>query len=479
MNNIKFLLNKYIAFIALSFFLISCNSNELTEVVIYYTNDTHGRLINYSKIKHIIDSEKKKNENVFLVSSGDIFSGNPIVDRYEKKGFPMIDIMNKVGYNASVFGNHEFDYGQVVLANRIEQAKFDFICANMDIVDSKLPKIKPYVILETSNKLKLAFLGLLQVEDNGIPATHPKRLIGLKFRNPLDSLEKYSNLKKENNALIVLSHLGYKTDTILAQKFQDADIIIGGHSHTLLTEADSVKNVLITQSGAYLDNLGKIVLIFKGDKLISKTVKLINLDKYEVKNAEIAKSIDVYINNPIFKKVIGTADEKISGNDELGSLMTDALTSIDGIDIAFQNHGGIRDNEIDKGNITLESIYKLEPFNNEVTKMVLTTNEIRGIISTSYYYRNKNDVQVSGIKFIIITQNDSIKDIKLQDYEGKAIDEKKTYNVALNSYMAKTLDFEHSDKGTPTGIYTCDRLIEYIKEKKNLKYNGVIRAITK
>ncbi len=76
---------------------------ELKELTIFFVNDQHGQLDNFSKIKHIIDQEKLKT-NVITACSGDIFSGNPVVDNYPEKGFPMIDIMNQVGFDISVLG---------------------------------------------------------------------------------------------------------------------------------------------------------------------------------------------------------------------------------------------------------------------------------------------------------------------------------------------------------------------------------------
>lgn len=88
-------------------------------LTIFFVNDQHGQLDNFSKIKHIVDLEKE-NTNVIVACSGDIFSGNPVVDNYSEKGFPMIDVMNRVGFDISVLGNHEYDYGESILTDRID-----------------------------------------------------------------------------------------------------------------------------------------------------------------------------------------------------------------------------------------------------------------------------------------------------------------------------------------------------------------------
>jgi len=124
----RFLQFKLFPFLALLLVVgfISCkekgsnapNPSNEEHLTIFFTNDMHGQLNNFAKIKHIVDAEKE-NTNVLLVSAGDIFSGNPIVDQYNEKGYPIIDVMNKTGYDISVLGNHEFDYGLTNLKNRI------------------------------------------------------------------------------------------------------------------------------------------------------------------------------------------------------------------------------------------------------------------------------------------------------------------------------------------------------------------------
>ena len=128
----------------LLFLLWSLISSGQEKVVIFSINDMHSRIDNFSKIKPLIDKEKGKGNKVFFVSAGDIFSGNPIVDNYSEKGFPIIDLLNRTGLDISVIGNHEFDYGQSILSDRIAQANFPFICANFSGGNGELNNVKGY-----------------------------------------------------------------------------------------------------------------------------------------------------------------------------------------------------------------------------------------------------------------------------------------------------------------------------------------------
>ncbi|MCO4821268.1 MAG: bifunctional metallophosphatase/5'-nucleotidase, partial [Flavobacteriaceae bacterium] len=155
---------------------------DFKELTIFFVNDQHGQIDNFSKIKHIVDAAKEDG-NVLLVCSGDIFSGNPVVDNHPEKGFPMIDVMNKVGFDVSVIGNHEFDYGEAILKDRINQANFDWVCANVETGNSSIPDPFDYKSISIDG-LKITFLGLIETNgsDNDIiPSTHPWRIQNLTF----------------------------------------------------------------------------------------------------------------------------------------------------------------------------------------------------------------------------------------------------------------------------------------------------------
>ena len=144
--------------ISLLFLLTCLISSAQEKVIIFSINDIHSRIENFSKIKPLIDNERAKGNKVFFVSAGDIFSGNPIVDNYSEKGFPIIDLLNRTGLDISVIGNHEFDYGQNVLSDRISQANFPFVCANFSGGEGELSNVKGFEIIEKDG-FSIAYIG--------------------------------------------------------------------------------------------------------------------------------------------------------------------------------------------------------------------------------------------------------------------------------------------------------------------------------
>jgi 2',3'-cyclic-nucleotide 2'-phosphodiesterase (5'-nucleotidase family) len=424
----------------------------------------HGSIDNFAKLSAYYKKMKAENPNTFLFSDGDLFSGNPLVDQYVEKGYPIVHIMNKVGYCLSSFGNHEFDYGQEVLNKRIKQAEFQFICANINYEEnSVLQPVEPYKIFDI-NGVTMAVLSLLEVGSGGIPSTHPNNVAGLKFESPQKTVEKYSFLNR-SNIFILLSHLGVNKDVAIAEKYPEVDVILGGHSHTKISKEMVTNGVLITQASAKLDFVGETRISIKKGKIVSKTNKLIDLNKLDEEDPEIRKLIDWYIDNDT-AIVIGQAVSKISGKQKLGALMTDALTETLGLDIAFQNSGGIRVSSISKGAITDKMIYALDPFGNDVVKIMMSYDEVE-----KFLLKNPT-ILVSGISCTINGKGKN-KTIKILDKNGKELDKSKKYAVGMNSYIYSTYKFTHMDAGVSMNVNATENLIKYIEQKGIIDYQNV------
>ena len=108
------------------------------EIVVISTNDMHAQISQFPKFATFVKETREKFPNVILVDAGDRFSGSPFVDHAKERGKPMIELMNKVGYNLATMGNHDFDYGQTVLRKRLSEAQFKVIGANIRSDGSEL-----------------------------------------------------------------------------------------------------------------------------------------------------------------------------------------------------------------------------------------------------------------------------------------------------------------------------------------------------
>ncbi|MCX6276731.1 MAG: bifunctional UDP-sugar hydrolase/5'-nucleotidase [Bacteroidetes bacterium] len=448
-----------------------------TEVIILHVNDMHSKIDNMAKLAYLADSLRRFHPFVFLVAAGDNFTGNPVVDMIPDKGFPMVDMMNRCGFNLSAMGNHEFDMGQEMFNKRMAQAKFPFICCNLNAFGATLKQPRPFQVFGAGNGDSIAFLGLIQLDDNGLPSAHPSNMKGITFTNGLVKAREYSWLKDRYGIMIGLSHLGVDDDIRLADSMPQFDVIIGGHSHTLLEKPLMEKNVMIVQAEANLRYVGKLTLMIQKGHLISRSDEVIPFTILKNEKPEVRNYIDEVNNNKEFNKVIGFAEKPLEGVDELGSLMTDALTAQLKVDIAFQNKGGIRVQSMNAGNITLKDIYKLDPFNNQVILFSMTADEIKSLICYGYRHEKGIDLQVSGMSYEV-TDDGATKciSVKMLDKSGKLLDSSKEYLVAMNNYMAYTYKFDHRDQGTLSNLTTAEAVIKYLGVAGKINYSGIKRA---
>ncbi len=456
----------------------SKNKSTTEEIIILHTNDIHAQIDNFARLAFVVDSIKAIYKNVFLLNAGDLFTGNPMVDMSDEKGYAVIDIMNRIGYNVSAIGNHEFDYGQAVLKKRIEEASFPFICANIINENGIIKTPEPFIKLKTKNNLNISILSVLDNSANGYPETHPSKLTGLKFPDPIPTILKYKKLAKKSDLFIALTHLGVENDQVLAEQMPEIDIIVGGHSHTVIDSILLVNGVMITQTGAKLKSVGEIKISINKGEITNKSYKLISLKGKENVNPEIKKLIQTYSKNDLLTVVLGKTKSKLSGKETLGCFFTDAIRNMRPLDIVFQNSGGIRISEIPAGEITIETIYRMDPFGNYLMAVNMTPNEIRSLLT--YSFRNGEiELYVSGINYTIVKENNSIKEILLTDYQGNPIDENRTYAVGMNDYILSTYKFTHQDKGSSQGVTTAEVVMEYLKKVGEIEYTEIKRSFLK
>ena len=466
-----------VLFILMLFLGVLVAQNDTVKIVILHTNDMHAKIDNFPKIAYLVDSVRKNNENVFLFSAGDCVTGNPIVDKYKVPGYPMFDLMNKLHYDISAIGNHEFDLKQSGLNKAFEQADFPFVCANFDAKNAVLNQPNAFYMLKTNEGIKIGVLGLIQLDKNGLPASNPKNLNGINFFDPFKTAKKYEKYKDSVDIYIALTHLGIDGDEKLAKKLDFFDIIIGGHTHTVLPNGEKVKGTLIVQAGSYLNYLGILTIKIFNKKLVDISDTLINIKNVVKQDEQIAKIVNDYNNNPFFDEVIGQAQDSIVGKDELGAMMTDAMRDTLHCDIAFQNIGGIRIHEIPTGNITRKKILELSPFGNTFVVYSLKPKQIKKLITYAYNLEGKNEIQPSGLQIVLNTdKNNNLKSVELFDENGKSL-ENKEYTVAINDYMAAAYQLKFlKNPQKKTGIVDAEATMNFIRKNSPINYKGAKRV---
>jgi 5'-nucleotidase len=455
------ILNTFKKIFILSSFLVFQYSIFAQEtVVIFAINDPHSEIENFAKIKPLIDAEKAKNEKVYFVSGGDLFSGNPIVDYHKDKGYPMIDMLNKTELDVSVIGNHEFDYGQAILNDRLDQANFPFICDNVSGGTGKLGNIQGSTII-TKDSFSIAFVGVVETgSPGGYPLTHPKKIQGLSFTEGLDSFENYKDLKINDDVdlIVALTHYGSYKDEEILENYDFVDLVIGGHNDQEYGVAHA--NGYKVMSGVNLEKISKTTLTVTNKQITNFEFELINLsDPNLAIDNSLSIDIDTYFNNPNFYTNIGYSLSTLTNN-STGCFYTDALQVISNSDMVIQNSGGIRD-RIYEGIITPFSIYSIDPFGNGFDTYTMTVSELRNFLNeypSSYSYsldvsfkvfKNENNEFIF-FKDEILLQDNSQVTLSLNDYIS---------NVFPNLFPTKpSYSFP---------LTTADYIIEYLTNYTN------------
>nr|WP_320117079.1 metallophosphatase [uncultured Marinifilum sp.] len=291
------------AFVSTGFFwnkLLAAPQKQM-HIIILHTNDMHSRiepfpdndpkyggLGGFARINALVKRIRREDENVLLFDSGDVFQGTPYFNFFE--GEAEFKLMSKIGYDAGNIGNHEFDNGIEGISSKLKFLNFPLLNANYDFSGTKLEgKIPEYKIFDKGD-IRIGVFGV-GVDLDGYVEAHNRESI--QYVDPVDVAEKMVRiLKKENNCdlVVCLSHLGHSSrtgndcDVELAKKTRGVDLILGGHSHTLLEKPVRIlnldnKEVIINQVGWAGIALGRLDFYIdkkKNTKLASS--KLIRVD---------------------------------------------------------------------------------------------------------------------------------------------------------------------------------------------------------
>jgi len=450
-----------------------------TRIVIFHTNDTHAKIDAFAKVAAILEAERKTGSEVFFFSAGDIFTGDPVVDRYDPPGRPMVELLDLLGLDLLTLGNHEFDYG--LEATRDLVTRFRTVSANIEAPADVLPGLKPWAVLKTRDGLRIAVFGLIQVEpESGLPSAHPDKLKGLRFSDPLARASELKRRRAAGDILIGLTHIGYPQDVLLARQWPEIDVIVGGHSHTRVDPAENVGGVLVAQAGSDNRFLGRIDLRVRDRRIIEKKGALLDLGSRTDEDPGIKAKITEFHRNPALSRVVAQAPFEITGKDALGCLMTDAIRWAHGLDVAFQNNGGIRIGRLPQ-TITLKDVYTLEPFGNPIVRYDMTAAEIRGLVKKSFERGDAIDLQVAGLSYKVLTDADRrILEIRLSLPDGTPLPENGTYTVGLSSYIASSYAFSHKDPGRSLQTTVADALLRYLESGADLGVytRDLVRALS-
>lgn len=450
-------------------------SSDDFEMTIFHTNDIHASIDDFGRLSYFLNEQRASLDNTLYLDAGDIFSGNPVVDLQD--GEPLINLLNAVNLDLMTIGNHEFDYGQDVFQYRRNESNFNWISANTQVVDSSIPieQPDPFEIFEFGEFT----VGVLGLTENP-PATNPAGLVGLEFGGYTETALEYEYLRDEVDVFIALTHIGVSADRRLAEEVEFFDLIIGGHSHTALSEPEVVNGTPIAQAGSNARNVGVLNLLVDGESgEVSVDGRLQPVSEVDGIDENVQSMVNQYNEETeeLLSEVLGLTNTGLNRDDRwlrdvaLGNMITDAIRTFANTDIAITNNGGIRAS-IAAGDITARDIFTVDPFGNHITILEMTGHELQEVIAYSFHrslnsYGPQVDLQTSGLTYIIYTDEEGLYADSDLFINGEPMDMEQTYRIATNNFIVTGgdgYDFSKARIITEDAGQVTNALIQYVQD---------------
>ncbi len=479
------------------------------KTVILHSNDVHGAVEGYAYIKALRTDFEEEGADVITVDAGDFSQGTTYVST--SKGMDAVTMMNAAGYDVVTLGNHEFDYGYEVLRNNLENAQFQVLCA--DVFDSDGNPIYPSGIIMERDGLRIGFFGLETPEAQ--TKANPALIKGLDFASG-ERLYKVAQATvdalRERGADVVIGlvHLGVDGESEpnrsvdLYRNVGGIDMLIDGHSHTVMTEGGS--NEPIQSTGTAFANIGVVIIDNESGKI--EDHYLLSTEGLK-KDSEVEAAAEAIIGrvNSEYDIVFASSLVDLNGDREpgnrteetnLGDLITDAmmwtilknegaLTVDEGHTVAITNGGGIRA-WIHKGDVTRKDVNTVLPFGNTIAVVYVKGSELLEALEASTYCTPVSlggFPQVAGIEYTVDTTREydrnsgtypastyygpaSINRVTINSVNGTPFNADETYAVITNNFVAAGGDtyyaFASSTNQFDTSIVLDEALMDYITE---------------
>ncbi|ADU84381.1 bifunctional metallophosphatase/5'-nucleotidase [Helicobacter pylori] len=504
------------------------------KIVFLETSDIHGRLFSYdyavgeqkpnnglTRIATLIKKQRAENKHVILIDSGDLLQGNSAELFNDEPIHPLVRAENDLKFDIRVLGNHEFNFSKSFLEKNIKGFNGAVVNANIIKTADNKPFVKPYLI-KNIDGVRVAVVGYLVPHVPTWEASTPEHFAGLKFLSAKEALEKtLKELKGKYDILIGAFHLGREDEKggdgipDLAKKFPQFDIIFAGHEHAVYNT--KIGKVHTIEPGAYGAYLAKGVVVFD-TKTKKKTITTENLPTKDVpEDEELAKKYE-YVDqkskkyaNEVVGEVTKTFIERpdfITGEAKITTMPTATLqeTSVIALINKVQKYYAKADvsaaalfnfgANLKKGPFRRKDVAFIYKFTNTLIGVDITGENLLKYMEWSYRFYNQlqpgdltisfdenirgyNFDMFSGVKYQVDVTKPAGQRIINPTINGKPIDPKAKYKLAINNYRFGTLSalqlvtnadrYYDSYDELQDGGQIRELIIQYITEEKGAK----------
>ncbi len=430
-----------------------------TKFIVLHSNDIHGDFLaevragktemigGLALLSGYINKVRHEEENVFYVVSGDMVQGSLIDSEY--KGISTMEIMNYLAPDVVALGNHEFDYGLPQLLFLEKMANFPIVNANLYIKKYNKRLMNPYVILKKAG-FDVLFTGI--ITEKVMDSLKQDKLVGtfISLEEASNEVGKICNAYKNDDIdlTILLTHIGFDSDLELAKLLKPewgVDMIIGGHSHTLLEKPAEVNKILIAQAAVGSDQIGRFDIVVDDDtnSIIDYKWQLIPIDENLAKPDKALKDYIESFKSEVDRKyntIVCKFAEKLTHPQRevettLGNLIADGLSSADNIDVMLVGSGSIRVKELGPL-VTLRDFLACFPYDDTISRYTISGKNLRKIFEHIMRPENRTGegecYQVN--EKIRVVFDETLKKLASLAVSGEMVNDEKLYTVGLQGY---------------------------------------------
>ena len=424
-----------------------------------HSNDMHGDFLAEVKegggklvgglglLSGYLNKIREEEENVIYVIAGDMVQGSLIDAEY--KGASTIELMNFLSPDVVTLGNHELDYGLPHLLFLEKLANFPIVNANLYMKKYGKRLMTPYVIKNVGG-FEIMFIGI--ITETVMDALSLDNLIGtfVSIEDAAIEVGKICNAYKNHDIdlTVALTHIGFESDLKLASLLKPewgVDMILGGHTHTILEQPAQVNNILVAQAGYGTDQIGRFDMIVdeKTNSIINWTWELVPIDSTTSSvDQDLIDFLDIYKNEvdakygaiiTRFKRKLTHPNRTIETT--LGNLVADAMADNADTDVVLIGSGAIRSLELGPV-VTLQDLKECFPYDDSLSRFKITGSQLKKIFSHIMRIENRDGegefYQVN--KNVRAKYSNTEKKLKSLKIDNETVLDDQEYTITLQGY---------------------------------------------
>ena len=434
----------------------------MKKLTLLHSNDFHGDFVpeivdgietgGLPRLSGYVKKVREEGTTLYAIA-GDLFRGS-IIDE-EFMGLSTIDLVNVLNPDVTTIGNHEVDYGLAHLLFLEKCARFHIINANMFVTMNNARLFEPYMNIEIDG-IRILFIGILTEEV--LASTKTEKVIGT-FVDLEDAVREVGIIcdnyrTRKTDMVVLLTHLGIEKDRTLAKLLHEdwgVNLIIGGHSHTLMTEPEIVNGIPIVQAGKGSHQIGRFDIVYdeRRKRIADWKWECVPINEKTAEKDELMEELVNFYRNQTdmkYKRVVTRLARKLTHparnqETELGNLYADLMQDESSFDIMLFGSGAIRKQEFGPI-VEFQDMLENTPFDDTVWMLEVTGAQFRKMVQhilrdeaweghTEFYQFSK------GVRILYRKSTHTIEEFK---FRGEDIRDDQRLLIAMQNYHYKNFD---------------------------------------